>query len=129
MRAGQNLERRVSRADGSANVFLIGFRDLGVTTKSSLRRLTAKGRLVRIGYGSMRVRGPPPISDEVVPAKPLPALASEALEHLDVETNFSQAYNRGSTSHVPTGRAIREGKSRRDRLRRTFAVCERASRS
>ena len=140
MRAGRKpLELRVAVriARSKANVFLRGdFRDLGGYDQvgRSLRSLTAKGRLVRIGYGVYARAVVSPISGKVVPAKPLPALASEALERLDVETapsNFTQAYNRGSTTQVPTGRAIavRGRFSRKIGYGGKYAVFERASRS
>lgn len=140
MRSGRRtLERRVAVriARSKASVFLRGdFRDLGGYDQvgRSLRRLTAKGRLVRIGYGVYARAVLSPLSGEVVPAKPLPALASEALARLDVETapsSFSQAYNRGSTTQVPTGRAIavRGRFSRKIGYGGKYAVFERASRT
>ena len=91
MRAGRKpLELRVAVriARSRACVFLRSdFRDLGGYDQvgRSLRSLTAKGKLVRIGYGVYARAVLSPISGTVVPAKPLPALASEALKRLDVE--------------------------------------------
>ena len=66
------------------------------------------------------------------PAKPLPTLAVEALARLNVETepsSFARAYNEGTTTQVPTGRAIAvKGRvSRRIGYDGKYAVFERIS--
>ena len=140
MKAGrQPLEYRVAVriARSRASVFLRGdFKELGGYDQvgRSLRSLTAKGKLVRIGYGVYARAVISPISGKAIPAKPLPALAAEALSRLDVETvpsSFTLAYNAGFTTQVPTGRAIAvKGRfSRKIGYDGKYAVFERASRS
>ena len=139
MRAGKRpLERRIAAriARRKVNVFLRGdFRDLGGYDQvgRSLRNLTSKGQLVRIGYGIYARAVLAPISGKTIPAKPLPALAVEALGRLDVETapsTFARAYNAGATTQVPTGRviAIKGRFSRRIGYDGKYAVFERVSR-
>ena len=75
-----------------------------------------------------------PISGKTIPAKPLPALAAEALARLGVETEpsrFTRAYNSGATTQVPTGRvmAVKGRFSRKIGYDGKYAVFERASRS
>lgn len=140
MKAGRKpLEYRVAVriARSRASVFLRGdFKELGGYDQvgRSLRSLTAKGKLVRIGYGVYARAVISPISGKAIPAKPLPALAAEALSRLDVETvpsSFTLAYNAGFTTQVPTGRAIAvKGRfSRKIGYDGKYAVFERASRS
>ena len=140
MKAGrQPLEYRVAVriARSRASVFLRGdFKELGGYDQvgRSLRSLTAKGKLVRIGYGVYARAVISPISGKAIPAKPLPALAAEALSRLDVQTvpsSFTLAYNAGFTTQVPTGRAIAvKGRfSRKIGYDGKYAVFERASRS
>lgn len=113
-RQNKPLEQRIADriARKKANVFVRDdFRDLGGYDQvgRSLRRMTAKGRLVRIGYGLYARATVSPISGKVVPTKPLPALAAEALGRLDVETapsRYAQDYSRGGATQVPTGRVI-----------------------
>ena len=139
MRASKKpLERRIAAriARRKVNVFLRGdFRDLGGYDQvgRSLRNLTSKGQLVRIGYGIYARAVLAPISGKAIPAKPLPALAVEALVRLDVETapsTFARAYNAGTTTQVPTGRviAIKGRFSRRIGYDGKYAVFERVSR-
>lgn len=74
-----------------------------------LRRLVAKDRLVRIGYGLYAKATRSPLSGRTVPRKGLPVLAAEALRRLDVAMQPSQwdrAYGAGRTTQVPTGRVI-----------------------
>ena len=106
----KRIAERVSRR--KANVFLRrDFSDLGGYDQvgRGLRRLVAKGRLVKLGYGLYARAASSPLSGKVVPAKPLPLLAVEALKRLNVETgpaSFTRAYNEGATTQVPTGRVI-----------------------
>ena len=104
------MAERIARKKG--NVFLRSdFEDLGGYDQvgRGLRSLTSKGRLVKIGYGLYARAISSPLSGRTVPAKPLPALAAEALARLNVETapsSFARAYNEGVTTQVPTGRLI-----------------------
>ena len=110
----KSLEKRIAEriARKKADVFLRGdFDDLGGYDQvgRALRRLTAKGELVRIGYGLYARTIPSPLSGKTIAAKPLPALALEALKRLNVETapsSFARAYGEGATTQVPTGRLI-----------------------
>ena len=113
-RRPQPLEKRIARriARKKANVFLRrDFEDLGGYDQvgRALRCLTAKGRLVKIGYGLYARTAISPISGRTVVAKPLPSLALEALERLDVQampSTFAQANSAGASAQVPTGRVI-----------------------
>ena len=110
----QPLEKRIARriARKKANVFLRrDFEDLGGYDQvgRALKCLTAKGRLVKIGYGLYARTAISPISGRTVVAKPLPALTLEALERLDVQampSTFAQANSAGASTQVPTGRVI-----------------------
>ena len=113
-RRPQPLEKRIARriARKKANVFLRrDFEDLGGYDQvgRALKCLTAKGRLVKIGYGLYARTAISPISGRTVVAKPLPSLALEALERLDVQaipSTFAQANSAGASTQVPTGRVI-----------------------
>ena len=108
------LEERIAERieAAQADVFLRrDFADLGGYDQvgRALRRLTARDRLIRIGYGLYARTVPSPLSGRPVAAKPLPALAREALARLGVETapsSFALAYRDGATTQVPTGRTI-----------------------
>jgi len=140
MKAGRKpLERRIALriARSKASVFLRGdFKDLGGYDQvgRSLRRLTAKAKLIRIGYGVYARAVLSPITGQVMPAKPLPALAAEVLSRLDVETvpsTFAQAYNARSSTQVPTGRVftVKGRFSRKIGYGGKYAFFERVSRS
>lgn len=140
MKAGRKpLERRIALriARSKASVFLRGdFKDLGGYDQvgRSLRRLTAKAKLIRIGYGVYARAVLSPITGQVMPAKPLPALAAEVLSRLDVETvpsTFAQAYNGRSSTQVPTGRVftVKGRFSRKIGYGGKYAFFERVSRS
>ena len=134
----KTLERRIAEriARKKGDVFLRrDFEDLGAYDQvgRALRRLAAKGRLVRIGYGLYARAAVSPLSGKIVPARPLPALAREALARLNVETapsDFERAYSGDRTTQVPTGRmiAVRGRISRKVGHDGKFAVFERISR-
>ena len=74
-----------------------------------LRRLVAKGKLVKIGYGLYARATRSPLSGNLIPEKSLPSLAAEALTRLKVEVRPSRearAYNAGTSTQVPTGRVL-----------------------
>lgn len=131
------LERRVAErvSRKKANVLMReDFRDLGDYDQvgRALRRLVAKGRLVRIGYGLYARAAVSPLSGRTVPARSLPALAAAALERLDVEvvpSGLARAYNAGRTTQVPTGRviAVKGRISRRIGYDGKYVTFERAS--
>ncbi len=134
----KTLEKRIAEriARKRSDVFLRrDFEDLGDYDQvgRALRRLAAKGRLVRIGYGLYARAAVSPFSGKIVPARPLPALAREALKRLNVETapsEFERAYGEGRTTQVPTGRmiAVKGRISRKIGHDGKFAVFERTSR-
>jgi len=133
----QPLEGRIARriARKKANVFLRDdFTDLGGYDQVGrcLRHLTAKGKLVRIGYGLYARARVSPLSGKIIPSKPLPALATEALERLTVSTmpsSHARAYNEGISTQVPTGRviAVKGRVSRRIGYDGKYVTFERAS--
>ncbi len=110
----QSLEKRIARriARKRGNVFLRrDFGDLGGYDQvgRALKQLTAKGHLVKIGYGLYARSTLSPISGKTVAAKPLPSLTLEALERLDVKampSTFAQSNSTGASTQVPTGRVI-----------------------
>ncbi len=134
-----SLEKRMGRRilRKKKTVFLRrDFEDLGGYDQvgRSLRRLTMKGQLVSIGYGMYARAVLSPVSGKAMPAKPLPALAAEALARLGVQTepaSFAKAYKAGIITQVPTGRVIAvQGRiSRKIGFSGMYAVFERASRS
>lgn len=113
-RKNKPLEKRIAEriARKKADVFVRDdFKDLGGYDQvgRSLRRLAAKGQIVKIGYGLYARAMASPFSGKTVPKRPLPTLAAEALARLNVETVVSSsaaAYNSGLTTQVPTGRVI-----------------------
>ena len=137
--AKKTLERRIAAriARMKSSVFLRDdFKDLGGYDQigRGLRRLTAKGQLIRIGYGVYARAVLSPLSGKTVPAKALPTLAVEVLSRLNVETaqsSFARAYNSGTTTQVPTGRviAVKGRFSRKIGYGGKYAVFERASRA
>lgn len=106
----QPLENRIARriARKKANVFLRrDFEDLGGYDQvgRALKCLTAKGLLVKIGYGLYARAVISSISGRTVVAKPLPSLALEALERLDMQaipSTFAQANSACTSTQVPT---------------------------
>ena len=135
----QPLEKRIARriARKKANVFLRrDFEDLGGYDQvgRALKCLTAKGRLVKIGYGLYARTTLSPISGKTVAAKPLPSLTLEALERLDVEampSTFAQANSAGTRTQIPTGRmiAVRSRISRKIGYDGKYVSFERTSQS
>lgn len=87
------------------------FEDLGGYDQIGriLRGLARAGKLIKIGYGLYAKAKVSPLTGKIVPIRPLPALAKEALERLGVKTfpsRLEQDYNTGKTTQVPTGRMI-----------------------
>lgn len=108
------LEKRIARriSGKKSTVILRGdFEDLGGYDQvgRALRKLAAKGKIMRIGYGIYVRTVPSLLNGQPVPEKPLPSLAKEALERLGVKTapsSLEREYNAGRTTQVPTGRMI-----------------------
>ncbi|MBE2288945.1 MAG: hypothetical protein IAE95_05280 [Chitinophagaceae bacterium] len=74
-----------------------------------LRHLSAKGIVIKIGYGLYAKAERSPLTGKIIPMRNLPALAKEALGRLHVGTvpsRLEQDYNTGRSTQVPTGRLI-----------------------
>ncbi|MCB1551892.1 MAG: hypothetical protein KDJ26_07840 [Alphaproteobacteria bacterium] len=104
------MSQRIDRS--KQNVFMRGdFEDLGHYDQigRALHALIKEKMLIRIGHGLYAKAKKSSLSGKVVPVKPLPDLAKEALERLGFETAPSRLqcdYNAGKTTQVPTGRVI-----------------------
>ncbi len=75
----------------------------------SLRNMVKNGKLVKVGYGLYAKGRTSRFSGKVIPDKPLPELARQALERLNIETipsSYERDYNEGRIDQVPTGRLI-----------------------
>ena len=94
------------------NVFILSdFFDLSDRDQvtRALRQLINQKQLAKIGRGLYAKMRPSPLSDKAILVKPLPELAKEALNKLNVKTFPSRAeqrYNSGLSTQVPTGRTI-----------------------
>jgi hypothetical protein len=127
------IRRRLSRKRG--NVFLrADFEDLGGYDQVGrcLRNLVKEGALLKIGYGLYVRAKTSALTGEIVPTKPLPDLAREALARLDVPVVLTKAeidYRDDLSTQVPTGRRIgvRGRISRKISLRNAEVVYERVS--
>lgn len=106
----QRITDRIARKKG--DVFLrADFEDLGGYDQvgRELRKLVSRGNLVKIGYGLYARARTSSLSGKTIPNKNLPALATEALQKLNIEikpSSYTRAYNAGQTTQVPTGRMI-----------------------
>jgi hypothetical protein len=105
------IKYRINRS--KATVFTPGdFFDLADRDQIGrvLRQLLKEEALIRFGQGLFAKAKRSALTGKVIPLKPLPELAREALtEKLKVEVVPSkemQAYNEGRTTQVPTGRVI-----------------------
>lgn len=102
------------------NVFLRkDFENLGSydAVGRALRRAEEAGVVVQIGYGLYAKAEPSTFTGRPAPTVGIKRLASEALSRLGKKTaasSFDDAYNRGRSTQVPTGRAIQV----KDRVRR-----------
>jgi hypothetical protein len=110
----KTLESRVAYriARSKNNVFIRDdFKDLGGYDQvgRALSKMVAKQRLVKLGYGLYARTKESSVSGKMIPVQPLPELAIEALERLNIEVSQSSAehlYNATQTEQVPTGRVI-----------------------
>lgn len=135
-RKTQTLDQRISKriARSKADIFVRGdFKDLGGYDQvgRSLRKLTDKGELIRVGYGLYARATKSPLTGKTVPVKSLPNVAREALARLRIPTQPSRmerAYNEGRITQVPTGRviAVKGRVSRKIGYEGTYVVYERA---
>lgn len=114
MKKAPTLEARIAKriARKQANVLLRDdFKDLGDYDQVGrvLRKLAAKGKVIRIGYGLYAKAKPSALTGKTVPVAPLPRLGREALTRLKIETaptTAETAYATGRSTQVPTGRQI-----------------------
>jgi hypothetical protein len=105
MKSMQALEKRiVSRtARKKTTVFLRkDFEDLADYDQvgRSLRKLVARGKLVKIGYGLYAKAAVSPLSGTVMPTAGFRELAQQALRLLEVAvvpSSYERAYNEGRT--------------------------------
>lgn len=118
------LESRVSdRIERKRrDVFLrADFDDLGGYDQvgRALRQLICEGRLLRIGSGLYVRARPSTIDGAPTPVKGLRDLANEALRRLGVKTaptRLEQAYSKGKTTQVPSGRRVAVNKRVRRKI-------------
>ena len=87
------------------------FNDLGGYDQVGrvLRDLVAKDLLMKIGYGLYAKTRQSTLTGQIIPNKPLPQLAKEALKRLGVKTapsSMERDYNAGRSTQIPTGRMI-----------------------
>ena len=74
-----------------------------------LRDLVSKDLLMKIGYGLYAKTRQSTLTGQIIPNKPLPQLAKEALKRLGVKTapsSIERDYNAGRSTQIPTGRMI-----------------------
>lgn len=126
------IEQRVRRS--KRNVFLRSdFSALGSydAVGRALRQKTRDGMLVQIGYGLYAKAAPSPFTGKPAPLIGIKRLATEALRRLGktvASSTLDDAYNRGRSTQVPTGRTV----AVTDRVRRrigydgNYVVLERA---
>ena len=106
----RKISNRISRMKWTV-VLREDFDDLGGYDQvgRALRKLAAKGTLMKIGYGLYAKAEKSPFTGNLLPQLSLPELAKQALARLKVETTPSkleQDYNAGQSTQVPTGRLI-----------------------
>lgn len=96
----------------NASVFLRkDFSDIGGYDQIGriLKELTDNKKLINLGYGVYVCVRKSRISGNVIPEKPLPEVAREAMQKLGIKTAPSTAvryYNSGNSTQVPTGRVV-----------------------
>ena len=105
------IKYRISRSSDA--VFVPGdFRDLSDPDQvgRALRELVQEEALIRFGRGLYAKARRSSLNNRLIPVKPLPELAREALtQKLGVEVVTAQEqerYNRGVSTQIPTGRVI-----------------------
>ncbi|MCK5285199.1 MAG: hypothetical protein KAJ86_06415 [Alphaproteobacteria bacterium] len=114
MKKRKTLESRITIriARKKCAVFLRSdFDDLGGYDQVGrvLRDLVAKDLLMKIGYGLYAKTRKSTLTGQIIPNKPLPQLAKEALKRLGVKTapsSMERDYNAGRSTQIPTGRMI-----------------------
>lgn len=128
------IARKVRRS--KRNVFLRSdFAPLGSydAVGRALRQKATEGQLVQIGYGLYAKAEVSPFTGKPVPIVGIKKLATEALGRLGKKvapSSLDDAYNRGRSTQVPTGRVV----AVEDRVRRkigydgNYVVLERSRR-
>ncbi len=115
---GEALARKIRQS--KRNVFLRrDFALLGSydAVGRALRQKTRDGTLIQIGYGLYAKAERSPFTGRPAPLVGIKRLATEALQRLGKEiapSSLDEAYNRGRSTQVPTGRTI----AVKDRVRR-----------
>jgi Family of unknown function (DUF6088) len=105
------VKYRISRSKGAVftpkDFFSLSDRD---QIGRVLRQLVTEDTLIKFGQGLYAKAKRSSLTGKVIPIKPLPELAKEALsEKLNVKvvtTKDVERYNTGRTTQVPTGRVI-----------------------
>lgn len=87
------------------------FEDIGVYNSIGriLKELVKEGQLLHLGYGAYARAKKSSISGQLIPEIPLRDLAIETMKKLKIKpmpSSADQAYNKGLTTQVPTGRVI-----------------------
>ncbi|MCW4463563.1 DUF6088 family protein [Sphingomonas sp. BT-65] len=126
------IEKKIRRS--KRNVFLRSdFASLGSydAVGRALRRATRDGRLVQIGYGLYAKAERSPFTGKPAPIVGIKRLATEALGRLGktvAPSSLDEAYNRGRSTQVPTGRviAVKDRVSRRIGYDGNYVLLQRA---
>ena len=108
------LESRITyriKRNASAVFLRQDFKDIGGYDQVGriLRELVKKEQLISLGYGVYARTKVSSVSGKAIPEKSLQELAKEALTKLRVKvvpSQAEQAYNRGISTQVPTGRVV-----------------------
>lgn len=114
MALGKTLESRIAYRirRGKGAVFMRqDFSDIGGYDQVGriLKQLVKKGILITLGYGLYARSRKSKVSGRTIPEKPLSELAQEALQKLRIPVAASsaeQAYNKGISNQIPTGRVV-----------------------
>jgi len=126
------IEKKVRRS--KRNVFLRrDFASLGSydAVGRALKQQTREGKLVQIGYGLYAKAERSPFTGKPAPVVGIKRLATEALGRLGKKVAASpldEAYNRGRSTQVPTGRtiAVKDRVSRRIGYDGNYVLLQRA---
>jgi hypothetical protein len=81
----------------------------------ALRRLVARGALVRLGVGVYAKAKPSVLTGKPIPICPIEVLGPQALTKLGVkfkQSRLTKSYNSGSSPQVPSGVVLNTGKRR-----------------
>jgi len=108
------LEGRISyriKRNASSVFIRDDFADMGGYDQVGrvLRQLAKKELLINLGYGVYARAKKSKLTGNIIPEKSLSELAKEAMKKIGVKTAPSraeQAYNKGITTQVPTGRVL-----------------------